>query len=250
MSARQILMQANRVLSKESPTILTVLAVGGVFSSVVMAIRATPRAVTLMDDARIYQNKEELTPLEILQCTWKEYLPTAIMVGSTVACIIGSNSINMRRNAALASIYAITETTLKEYQTKVKEIVGENKAAKIADEMSQDRLNNKPFDNKEVTIIGKGETLFYDSLSARYFKSDIESVRKAVNDFNRELNLDMYKTLNDFYDLLGLDGNILGQDNGWDTDYGLLDIHFSAKLADEKLPCIVLNYDRNLPRKL
>ncbi|NLJ49842.1 MAG: hypothetical protein GX428_09720, partial [Candidatus Atribacteria bacterium] len=57
------------------------------------------------------------------------------------------------------------------------------------------------------------------------------------------------KTLNEFYDELGLEGTELGRNMGWTTEFGLLDISFSAKLTPDNLPCIVLDY-RIGPRKL
>ena len=57
------------------------------------------------------------------------------------------------------------------------------------------------------------------------------------------------KTLNEFYDELGLEGTELGRNMGWTTDYGLLNISFSAKLTQEGQPCIVLDFKVG-PRKL
>jgi hypothetical protein len=103
-------------------------------------------------------------------------------------------------------------------------------------------------ENKEVIVTGKGETLFYDSLSGRYFKNDMENIRKAQNDFNSELLTEMYKPLNEFYHYISLQDTELGKNLGWDTD-GLLDIHFSAKIASNGVPCIVLEY-RLQPKKI
>jgi hypothetical protein len=56
------------------------------------------------------------------QFTWQRYLPAAIMGGLTIACVIDANSNNLRYNAALASVYSLTELALKENQTKVVKI--------------------------------------------------------------------------------------------------------------------------------
>lgn len=58
----------------------------------------------------------ELVVLLKAQFTWQCYLPAAIMGGLTIACAI---SINLCHNAALASVYSLTELALKENQAKV-----------------------------------------------------------------------------------------------------------------------------------
>jgi len=49
---------------------------------------------------------------------------------ATIMCVVGSNSINARRVAALASLYSITETALDEYKAKVVETIGETKSVR------------------------------------------------------------------------------------------------------------------------
>lgn len=246
-------------LVKNSPTILTGVSVAGLLTTVAMAVTATPKAIDILDREKWNRESnsieaygspvQELTPKEVVGLTWKCYIPTALMGLTTIACIIGANSINLRRNAAMVSLYSLAETTLKEYQAKVIETLGEKKEQQIHEEILQDRVNNHPVKENQIIVTGKGETLCYDSLSGRYFKSDIETIRRIQNDFNKSLLSEMYKSLNELYCDLGLDGTELGRDIGWTTDYGLLDISFSAKLTQEGQPCIVLDFKVG-PRKL
>jgi len=252
MHIARLLAKANKFVSNNSPTILTMIAVGGVVSTTAEAIRATPKALWLLNEKEIEKDRA-LEPVEVVQVVWKEYIYTAVLGSLTIVCIIGSNSLNQRRNAALAGIYAITEGALKQYQEKVKEIAGEKQYEKIQDAVSEERLkkNLEKLDNSEVIILDKGDVLFFDELSSRYFKSNVDIVNKAVNEFNHDLlNQDLYKPLNDFYDLLGLEDTVLGQDIGWHIDRELLKIHFSTRMAKEGLPCISLNYDSSMPVKL
>lgn len=242
-------MKVTGFLAKESPSILTGLSVAGVFTTAILSINATPKALILIETEKRETGNTTLTKLEIVKIVWKCYIPPALVAFITAACIIGANSINHRRNAALASIYTITENALREYQKKVIDVIGENKEEKIRDEIAQDRLDNDPLCRKEVIVTGRGETLFYDALSGRYFKSDMESIRRLQNDFNWSiLNHEMYKPLNDFYEHLGLEGTEVGRIMGWTIDSGNLDIKFSAKIADGQ-PCIVLDY-KTFPVKL
>jgi hypothetical protein len=240
-------------LLRNSPSILTGLGVGGVITTAIMAARATPKALALVFEEKEHRRinslcndrdigPEAMTNFDIIKAGWKCYIPTALMGTATVACIISANSINLKRNAALAGLYSLAETSLREYQSKVIETIGNNKEEKMRDEIVQDRLNKDPVTGKEIIITKKGNTLCYDSLSGRYFRSDIEDIRRIQNDFNHQLINEFYLTLNEFYDELGLDHTDLGDNMGWTTDYSLLNITFSAKIASDGEPCIVLNY--------
>lgn len=239
-------------LLKNSPTILTGFGVAGLISTVALAIHATPKAAKIIDEAD-YQRQtdrltegyvyEPLTNMEIAKLIWRLYVPTGVMGLMTIACMIGANSISLRRQAALASLYSIADATLKEYQAKVIETIGENKENKIHEAILQDKLNKNPIADNTVIVTGKGQSLFYDSLSGRYFKSDLETIRKIQNDFNETLINEADLTLNELYDQLDLERTELGNDLGWSTDYGLLRFKFSAKIATDGQPCIVLDYE-------
>jgi hypothetical protein len=160
----------------------------------------------------------------------------------TITCVIFSNRISSKRNIALASLYTLTETAFKEYQNKIVETIGKNKELKVRDDISGDKIKENPVSKNEVIITGKGEVLCYDSLSGRYFKSDIEQIRKMINDLNRDLLSDDFVTLNEFYDAIGLMPIKLGDDIGWDVNKGMIDVSFSARLSEDDTPCLVLNY--------
>lgn len=53
---------------------------------------------------------------------------------------------------------------------------------------------------------------------------------------------EMYVSLNDFYSEIGLDPIKVGNDLGWNIDRGEIDISFSAQVADNDQPCLVVDY--------
>ena len=55
-----------------------------------------------------------------------------------------------------------------------------------------------------------GQLKCFDSLSGRYFTATKNQIDKAVNEFNRQLRDDMRNSLNEWYDMIGLDQNKLG----------------------------------------
>jgi len=240
----QIVKNLGEVISKNSPSILSGLAVGGLFTTAIFAVRATPKALNIIDNLYSEPNRVgDPTKIEILKHTWKLYIPAASMGIVTVACIIGSNSINQRRNAALATVYGLTEAAFREYKEKIVETIGKNKELKVRDDISKDRIIRNSIGDNEVIFTGKGEVLCYDTLSGRYFKSDIEHIRRSLNQINKEFLSDMWVSLNDLYYELGLSGVKLGEQMGWDLDQGLVEVTFSSQLSTDNEPCLVLNYD-------
>ena len=236
-------------LDKNSPAILTGVAVAGVIGTAVLAVKATPRAYqALLEAGAAKSDKSQTTPFidnltvtEKIKYGYKPYIPAITLGAFTITCIIASNRVSSKRAAVLASAYSIAESSLKEYKGKVSEVIGERKADTILGEVAQDKLNKQPISESNVIITGKGESLAYESLSGRYFKCDIEDVRRVQNDINQQLLQDMWVSLNEVYDRLGLEHTLMGDDLGWEPD-NMLEFNFQSKLATDGTPCLVLSY--------
>ena len=236
-----LLKNTRNFLGKHSPEILTGIGISGLLTTTVLAVRATPKALELIKDEEHRQNNS-LTSLEKVKVAWKPYIPAGTLAIASTACIIGASSINYKRNAALATAYTISERTLLRYRDKVIETLGEKKEKTIKEAVSQDAINNnKPSDNT-IILSSKGNTLFMDSISGRYFRSDIDTIKKAINKLNRELTYQQYISLNEYYGEIGLpsikDGGLIG----WNLSSGLLDPDFNTCLAENDEPCIVIDY--------
>lgn len=251
-------------LQKRSPEILTGIGIAGMITTTVLAVRATPKALILIEEEKRRQNGElfkeakkngsdecrridRLKPLELIRTTWKCYIPAVATGALSVSCLIGANSVHSKRNAALATAYSLSKSALKEYQEKVIETIGEKKEQEVRDSIASDRLKRDPVTNKEVIITGRGETLCYDTVTSRYFKCDIEKLRRVENELNKRLISEMYISLNDFYYEIGLRATDIGDDLGWNIANGLIDLEFSSQLAEDGTPCLVIGY-RIAPR--
>jgi hypothetical protein len=227
-----------------SSLILTYLSVSGVVATSVLAVKATPKALEKLSQLQweLHQHEDRgATNKEIVELLWKDYLPAVTSGAFTIACIVGAQSINVKKNAALVSVYSLTESALKEYQAKVKELHGENKERKVREEITKDRMTSDSVIGSNVFITGLGEQLCYDSFTGRYFKSDIETIRKAQNDINSKVINHMYASHNEFYALIGLSATGLGEEVGWTSDYQM-DIEFTSHLAENGVPCLCLEY--------
>ena len=228
-------------VKKRTPEILTGVGITGMITTTVLAVKATPKALMLIEERKLDLEVEKLPKLEIVKTVWPCYVPSVISGLASTACLIGASSVNMRRNAALAAAYALSETTLKEYQEGVIETIGEKRASEVRDEIAKKKVDSNPITNKEVVMTGQGETLCLEPLSGRYFRSDIEKVRAAVNNVNFMLLNDDYISLNDFYCELGLGETKMGEQLGWHIQGGKIDVHFSTHLAENGEPCLVID---------
>lgn len=229
-------------IKKHSPEILTGIGIAGMITTTVMAVRATPKALILIEERKEEIGAEKLEVVDVVKTTWFCYIPAAITGTLSIACLIGASSVNARRNAALATAYTLSESALKDYQGKVVEMFGEKKNEAVKDAVAKDKVEKNPVVTREVIITEKGNTLCYDAISGRYFKSDIEKIKKAECELNRQMLDDMYVSLNDFYYEIGLDSVKLGDELGWNVDSGYIDLSFSSQLASDGTPCLVIDY--------
>ena len=232
---------AKHSLAKHSPEILTGIGIAGMVTTTVLAVKATPKALKLLEDAQ-YDKGDTLTVPEKVKACWKCYIPATVLGTVSISCLIGASSTHLRRNAALATAYKITETALSDYKAQVIETVGEKKEQAIREKVAAEHVNRNPVYQNEVVLTEKGDTLCFDVLSSRYFKSDIDYIKKTVNELNRRLLRDNYVSLNDFYYELGLQSTKIGEDIGWNIDRGFIDISFGTQLTSEDKPCIVIDY--------
>ena len=240
---KQTIKSAERVLTKYSPGILTGIGIAGMIGATFMAVKATPKALYLIETKKEEAEVEELTSVETIKTCWKCYIPAALTTVVSAACLIGASTVSAKRNAALATAYSISEAALREYQEKVVEVVGEKKEKAVRDAVAKNQIDRDPVTKSEVVIIdSNSNTLCYEPLSGRYFKSTIDKIKKAEIKLDRQMIQEMYVSLNDFYWEIGLDGTDLGDKMGWNLSKGYMDLSFSSQLADDGTPCAVIVY--------
>lgn len=228
-------------LSRRSPEILMGVGLVGTVATVVLAVKSTPKALRLIDEAE-NEKEADLTTCEKIRACWKCYIPSAIAGVGSVACLVASGSVNMKRNAALATAYAISDSAFREYREKVVETVGEKKEKIVRDAAMKEKIDKNPVSNADVIITEKGDALCYDSVFGRYFKSDRDTIKRVETKLNRQIISDMCISVNEFYDELGLSHIKIGDDLGWDIDDGQIDFDYSSQLADDGTPCLVISY--------
>ena len=253
-NAMKIFKNVKRMIGKKSPEILIGLGVAGMITSTVLAVKATPKAMRLLDDVKKETWGEDsdnpmahrdLTASEVVKITWKCYIPAIVTGGVSVACIIGANSVHVRRNAAIATAYKLSETALSDYKEVITEELNPDKVKDIHEKVAQKQVDRMPESKSEVVVIGSGDVLFMEPVCGKPFKSDIETVRKVINDFNYRMTTgqEEYISLSEFYDEFGLRHTKASDELGWNLGRdGQIEVEFIPTRADDGKPCLMLEY--------
>lgn len=243
MNISNLIAKAVKSLKSNSPEILTALGVSGVLTTSYLTAKASFEASN-----QLREESPDITFKEQTKKVWKLYIPAGISGGLTIGCIIGASKVNGNRTAAAVTAYSLTERAFSEYREKVVEQVGKGKEQKIRDEIAQNRVLNNPVNSREVIVTGTGNVLCCELYTHRYFRSDMETLRKAQNDINVAIVNGVYITLGEFYDLIGLPYTSTSNRIGWDSNK-LMELEFSTILSEGGEPCLAFEYNYTKPLK-
>lgn len=255
---QKMLHKSGLYFRKYSPMALSCVASVGVIVTAVVAVKATPKALSLvMEDSRKNHDGDPYayTKKEAIASAWKCYIPAAAFGVSTIACIMGANALNRRQQAALTSAYAFLNNSYKEYKNKLTELYGEEAHQRIMRELAVEKAKKIPIE--AGTLFGsqtlgfekldEEERLFYDTMGDRYFTSTITRVLEAEYHLNRNFCLGWIPSLNDFYDFLGLKHTEYGETVGWTNsngDYYWIDFFHLRTDIDGTMDCWVITVDQ------
>lgn len=243
----------NKFTMVKSPAILTAIAVTGTVTTALLASQASFKAAKLIADEEVQRKEsrelheivpEDIAPIKMdtnekIALVWTLYIP-AIGSGLTAVCaMIAATQIGNRRTVAAAAAYSLSEKAFGEYRGKIVDKIGAKKEEAARVEIAQERVNSTP--GAQIVMINEGEVLCFDQYSGRYFKSDMETLKKAQNDLNYKIIGQSYASLNDFYDNVGLDYIPTGEELGWTTDTPL-ELNFYTVMSADQRPCIAFDF--------
>lgn len=242
--------QSKLFVKRNGATLLTFAGGVGVIATSVMAVKATPKALKHIEEAK-EEKGDELTKLEIVKAAGPSYIPAVVTGAATLACIFGANVLNKRQQASLASAYALLDSSFREYKSKLIELYGEETHKNILESIAIEKAKDTYM---YANYIGSGcdlaveehssvPRLFYDEHSNRYFEATIEQVITAEYHLNRNYILRGYAYLNELYDFLGLEETDYGSVLGWaPLDEGMFWIEFNHHKVtmDDGLEVIIL----------
>lgn len=273
---------------KYSPEILAGVGVVGVIASTVMACKATTKLNDILAESKeqleqiktvavdpAYADKyteddaKKDTTITYVQTgvkITKLYAPSVILCATSLGCLLASNNILRKRNAALSAAYMTVDKSFKEYRRRVAERFGDEVEKEIRynikakEIVTVDEEGNEVKETVKVMEGADNPTTYSDY--ARFFD---ESCPAWQND--PEYNLTFLKAqqqyandllkaqgrlfLNDVYKMLGIDITKAGQVVGWIydpdcpvgdnfVDFGIYD------MSKERVRAFVNGYEPNI----
>ena len=273
---------------KHSPEILAGVGVVGVVGSLVMACKATTKLNDILAESKeqleqiktvavdpAYADKyteddaKKDTTITYVQTgvkITKLYAPSVILCATSLGCLLASNNILKKRNAALSAAYMTVDKSFKEYRRRVAERFGDEVEKEIRYNIKAKEITTVDEEGNEVketvkVMEGADDPTTYSDY-ARFFD---ESCPAWQNDPEYNLTFlraqqqyanDLLKAqgrlfLNDVYKMLGIDITKAGQVVGWVydpdcpvgdnfVDFGIYD------MSKERVRAFVNGYEPNI----
>ena len=273
---------------KHSPEILAGVGVVGVVGSLVMACKATTKLSDILEDSKeqldkikevaadpAYEEKYSqddakkdttITYVQTAMKVTKLYAPSVILCASSLGCLLASNNILKKRNAALSAAYMTVDKSFKEYRKRVADRFGEEVEKEIRYNIKAEEITKVDENGNEVTetvkvMNGTDDPNSYSDY-ARFFD---ESCAAWQNDAEYNLTFlkaqqqyanDLLKArgrlfLNEVYRMLGIDETKAGQVVGWvynpDNPTGDNFVDFGIyNMQRERVRAFVNGYEPNI----
>lgn len=228
---------AGKFVSKNSSQILIGLGIVGEIVSVILAVKATPKALKHAEQKKAEVNaiesedfegpidhyeERELTLKEFGGAVYKDYIPSAITLVTSIGCIIAGTKVSINNIAAANSMINVLQTDIRTLKEKTKEVVGERKATAIHDAIVSDKCSSRPYTEEKIIDIGDGNTVVYDPFCDRYFRTSISNIERAMNAMTIEMADDdicPWRSLNDFYRAAHFPEAKLADRVGWNRNH-------------------------------
>ena len=245
---------------KYSPELLIGFGIAGFLTSVILAVRATPKAEELIIEAED-EKEDTLTMVETVKAAWKPYVPAALTFITATGCVLGAAKIKNDRHAEVVTAYAISQAMVKKYQEKTEELAGEEKAQEINNAVKADMAKSKTVQDSVAKLPPTniaGVHPFWDPLSNTPFYASIPMLKNAEVELNRRMytGAEEYTTVNDLYDELNEQGvypplkhTALSGEYGWTPDTGGIQfdtdsdgIPFEQGHWDDGTPCYIMSF--------
>ena len=202
MNFHKLIESGSSFVSRNLPSILTGVAIGGLVTTSFLAGQAS-----LKVDKEIKRLEKEsgkkLDKKEKIKATYKYFLPPIAAGLGTAGLMIASNRISAKQLATALTVAKTTKTMLVDNREGVKKIFGD-KGLRQLDEKINEKHAKKYFEKvTNVYETGHGSTLCCEGfLTGILFRANREWIGKCVNDFNARLLAGEYLSYNEFIEML------------------------------------------------
>ena len=226
-------------------TICTIGAVGGLATTVYLAVKATPKAMKLIEEA------DAKTPTDKIKVAYKQYIPTVIAFSATAALIVMAHANEKKQLDSVLALYAMSRDSLTAFEKEASKYLSTDNLEEIYNTSDTEEVDRYKMPDKiELSSIGEnwGVTVL-ESLTGRYFRTSNSAIEQAEKLLNKRLDEAGMASLNDFYGYLGIHQTDLGNMLGWNQNeikdrYNIEHVVFyhNSGLTDGDYPILVIRY--------
>ena len=275
-------------VQKHSPEILAGVGVVGTVASAVMACKATLKLNDVLDECKETRDKikevaenpryeKEYSPedakkdltvnyTQTAMKIAKLYAPAVILGSASLGCLLASNDILRKRNAALSAAYMTVDKSFKEYRERVAERFGDEVEKEIRYNIKAQAIESiiANEDGSETVVVEEGKVMdpnlysdyakFFDEFNPNWQNDPeynlmfLKSQQQYANDLLRARGR---LFLNEVYDMLGIERTKAGQVVGWTynmknttgdnfVDFGIYD------MSKERVRAFVNGYEPSI----
>lgn len=243
---------------EHSHTLMAVGAVAGLVGAIILTYKKSPEIHQIMDEQRdkVEELQDKIDSQQITEedgkrerkAITKETIkrvapvaaPIALCTAATAGLSIGSAVVSSAKLSHVRDLLSISEVYNRDILEKVKEELGEEKAREIQDKINEDHLKaavdgktDSDFESMVFQAKG-GDILYYDAMIGRLFRSDENTIEKAVNKVNKDLTSgkQTFMSLNEIYRELELPSVPLATDVGCGmySKVQTFDLHLSGAI--------------------
>lgn len=236
MKLKRLFKGIELTLKKKAPDILVVAGVTGIVGGVILACKETTELEPIiveheekkkmLDEYDISEKdlKKELTKIsfDTGKKLVKLYAPSALLIGGSIGCIVGSHSLMSRRNASLAAAYTTLDGCFKAYRQNVVDRYGKDVDAELRHNLKVDKKQDEEGVTKAKEMPGHypydDYAKFFDEQSRNWqpnAEANLTFLKHIQSWANDKLQADGYLFLNEVYKALDIPLTEAGQTVGW-----------------------------------
>lgn len=225
------------------PAILAAMGIGLSYTAVYKSAHAGIKAKERVEEAQARSAKlnpdKEFTRMDTVKAAAPAFVETALLSAASTGCIIAGAKISHKRELAAWSAYSIAKESYDQYKQATEETLSKKKAENI--QTKADELLAKTV-SSEVDGVqdGGGTVLCIDAMSGRKFLTNYDKIKMAEALLNQRLYEEVFVSLNELYDILGIDPNDIGELIGWNNEDCPVSLTVSTQLTEDGKPCMVL----------
>lgn len=244
---------------KNSPTLLLIAGTVLFVSTIIEVARQTPKAIDSIEEAKNTKFEENedgsvtevtLTPFETVKAVAPVYWKAALFGSGAIFCFFCGHKIHLKRNAALAAAYGVSEAKRLEYMAKTKELLGEKQEHDIQHKIAEDRVNSfkNKLDSEAVEALKQlpqDKLVVLDAQFGSVFFSNSELISNVKDMLNDKLRLEHFVPLNTMYHALGARPIGAGEELGWNIEDGPINI-ITYYIKSDNIIYLVMDYDYSM----